>query len=232
MGRQIRPARIYQTVSQELTTRILPKHQFQEPPWFQVMRDIPPSEILTRPVTVTGTSNRKLRKPRNIFKPQPIVHEEDSLRTTFFKDHPWELARPRMILESDGKDYQRCDWSRGLRQPGLPLTGECVIQRQLWLMRNRSLPRAKAYDTARKEFYALRQEEEIEKRVAREEARHVGAYFGKNRLQIAQDLEDKEYEVWKGWASHQAVALEQQRSSTYATFGEETEETPEEPAAV
>ncbi|KAI3553787.1 37S ribosomal protein Rsm25 [Colletotrichum paranaense] len=222
MGRQIRPARIYQTVSQELNSKILPTYPVYEPPWFQVMRDIPPSEIITRPAIVnTQNSNRKNRKPQGIYKPQQIVHEEDSLRKTFFRDHPWELARPRMILETDGKDYQRCDWSKGVRQYRTPLTGECVVQRQLWLMHNKNYPRAKAYDIARKEFYALRQEEEIEKRVAREEARHVGAYFGKNRLQIAQDLEDKEFEVWKGWASNRAVMIEQARTASYANFGEE-----------
>ncbi|GKT56516.1 37S ribosomal protein Rsm25 [Colletotrichum tofieldiae] len=224
MGRQIRPARIYQAVSQELSTKILPGYPVQEPPWFQVMRDIPPSEILTRPVTIQRKpTNLKLRKPSNIYKPPRIKHEEDSLRSTFYRDHPWELARPRMILESDGKDAQRCDWSKGLRQPGQPLTGESVVQRQLWLMHNAKLNRDQAYDVARKEFYALRQEEEIEKRVAREEARHVGAYFGKNRLQIGQDLEDKEFENWKGWAHQQAIAIEQTHNANYTSFGEEAD---------
>jgi len=224
MGRQIRPGRIYQAVSQELTTKFLPGFPVQEPPWFQVMRDIPPSEILTRPIAVQKWSNnRKLRKPSNIYKPPKITHPEDRLRATFYRDHPWELARPRIILESDGKDAQRCDWARGLRQPGLPLTGESVVQRQLWLMQNADLQRDQAYDVARKEFYALRQEEEIEKRVAREEARHVGAYFGKNRLQISMDLEDKEFEVWKGWAGKRTAALEQNQSPHLATFGEEAD---------
>ncbi|OLN87191.1 37S ribosomal protein S25, mitochondrial [Colletotrichum chlorophyti] len=228
MGRQIRPARVFQTVTSELHSKILPKYEVQEPPWYQVMRDIPPSEILTRPVTVRQSPARlKSHKPRNIYKPQRIRHEEDSLRSTFYRDHPWELARPRMILETDGKDSHRCDWSKGLRQPGLPLTGECVVQRQLWLMHNAELNRDQAYDVARKEFYALRQEEEIEKRVAREEARHVGAYFGKNRLQISQDLEDREFETWKGWASKQATAIEQARSASYSNFGEVTDADPE-----
>jgi small subunit ribosomal protein S23 len=33
------------------------------------------------------------------------------------------LARPRIVLENDGKDAQKCDWSR-IQQPGRPLTGE------------------------------------------------------------------------------------------------------------
>lgn len=29
-----------------------------------------------------------------------------------------------MIIEMDGKDALRYDWSKGLRQPGMPLCGE------------------------------------------------------------------------------------------------------------
>lgn len=65
-----------------------------------------------------------MRKPRNIFKPQRIIHPEDELRQTFFKDHPWELARPRIAVELDGKDAQYLDWSTGLQQPGMQVTGE------------------------------------------------------------------------------------------------------------
>ncbi|TEA21360.1 37S ribosomal protein S25 [Colletotrichum sidae] len=227
MGRQIRPARVYQAVSQELTSKILPGYPVQEPPWFQVMRDIPPSEILTRPVTSRSRqvhAHLKSRKPRKIYLPPRIKHEEDDLRTIFYKDHPWELARPRVILEMDGKDYQRVDWSKGVRQPGFPLAGECVVQRQLWLMHNTELSKDEAYDAARKEFYALRQEEEIEKRVAREEARYVGAFFGKNKLQIGQDLEDNEFENWKDWAGKRASLLEQARNASYTSFGESASE--------
>ena len=31
---------------------------------------------------------------------------------------------PVVVLELDGKDAQRCDWSKGIRQPGVALTGE------------------------------------------------------------------------------------------------------------
>lgn len=125
MGRQIRPARVYQAVSQEVNSAILPKYAVLPPPWLSVMRDIPPSELFTRPVTqYKAPESTKIRKPRNIYKPPRIYHEEDALRATFYRDHPWELARPRIILEMDGKDGQRRDWSKGLRQPGMQLTGE------------------------------------------------------------------------------------------------------------
>lgn len=133
-GRQIRPARVMQTVQEELSKNIMGKPASYQPPWFNVVASIPPAESIIRQIPtqhadVAGSSNstsrsRKANKPRNIYRPQKIVYLEDTLRTTFYKDHPWELARPRIILESDGKDSQHCDWSKGVRQPGIALTGE------------------------------------------------------------------------------------------------------------
>ena len=58
-----------------------------------------------------------------MFQPMPIVYPEDKLRSEFFGDHPWELARPRVILENDGKDGEKWDWSR-IVQPRKKLDGE------------------------------------------------------------------------------------------------------------
>ena len=33
------------------------------------------------------------------------------MRWEYFNDHPWELAKPRVVLENDGKDMSRWDWS-------------------------------------------------------------------------------------------------------------------------
>lgn len=102
------------------------------------------------------------------------------------------------------------------------LTPPCsVVQRQLWLMHNTDMTKDQAYDAARREFYALRQEEEIERRVAREEARYVGAYFGKNKLAISQDIEDQQFEHWKSWASTAVTQAEAARTASYADYGGE-----------
>jgi small subunit ribosomal protein S23 len=45
------------------------------------------------------------------------------LRADFFGDHPWELARPKIILENSGNDAKGWDWSK-IVQPGKPLDGE------------------------------------------------------------------------------------------------------------
>lgn len=97
------------------------------------------------------------------------------------------------------------------------------MQRQLWLMENEKLGKRKAYDQVRKEFYRLRQEEEVERRVAVEEARHVGAYFGRTRLDVGMMLEDQEFENWKIWAAKKSEDEAAQANNEIDTFGEEEE---------
>lgn len=102
------------------------KHLREMPPWYSTIGSIPPPEILTRTLPPQHRESKphpRVRKPSKMFKPLPLEYEEDRLRKSFFSDHPWELARPRIILESDGKDGQRCDWSR-IQQRGRPLNGE------------------------------------------------------------------------------------------------------------
>lgn len=128
-GKKIRPARVYKSVLNEMQNTTLPGHEVARPPWFDVLGRVPPAETLTRVPPVrhsakVASSTGKPKKLRNLYRPQRIVHPEDKLRTTFFKDHPWELARPRIMVESDGKDYQRVDWSKGLEQPDRQLSGE------------------------------------------------------------------------------------------------------------
>lgn len=83
------------------------------------------------------------------------------------------------------------------------------------------MSKEQAYDVARKEFYNLRQQEDIQRRVAQEEARMVGGYFGKSRLQVSMELEDAMYEKWKKWAESESLKLQAERESAYANFGNE-----------
>lgn len=117
------------------------------PCWVDVVSDIPPAQILIRnqPIqhqllrqrvkTLPGTSKTetvslpsprrqpKSKKPSRLFQPLKIQYEEDQLRKEFFRDHPWELARPRVVLENDGKDHERQNWGK-LQQSGKRLDGE------------------------------------------------------------------------------------------------------------
>ncbi|CZT06276.1 hypothetical protein WAI453_006287 [Rhynchosporium graminicola] len=223
-GMNLKPSRVYQTAHHLLETASIS----QPPPWFTTIGAIPPSEILTRtqPMQHRDVPRRssKIRKPSKMFRPQNIVYEEDKLRMEFYSDHPWELARPRIVLEEDGKDGQRCDWSR-IEQPGRQLNGESVIQRQLWLINNApGMTNNQAYDIARKEFYALRHEEELERKVQREEALWTGAYFGKGPVEVGMELEDKAYESWKKWAETEVQTMAIQRDAAYTGIDTETED--------
>lgn len=127
-GRKFLAARVSQAVQSTLGSSIIPNKRNTPPNWYTALAFLPPSEILTRPYPIQHTEPRDSKKagkrPRNIFRPTRIVHPEDRLRQEFFRDHPWELARPRMILELDGQDARYRDWSKGLRQPGMTLSGE------------------------------------------------------------------------------------------------------------
>jgi small subunit ribosomal protein S23 len=129
-GRQFRAARVYDT-AKALLTPLVHKDGVTErtaPPWLQAVTHIPPAEVLTRPYPLQHTEPRDRlaggRVPRNLFRPTRIVHPEDELRRDFYRDHPWELARPKLVLELDGQDARYRDWSKGLRQPGMALSGE------------------------------------------------------------------------------------------------------------
>lgn len=89
------------------------------PPWYPVIAQYPPSERLVRPAMQRpGKPGKKASK---LFKPLNIKYEEDGLRWEYFNDHPWDLARPRVLLEDDGKDRVKWDWSipldHGLNRP-------------------------------------------------------------------------------------------------------------------
>lgn len=94
--------------------------------------------------------------------------------------------------------------------------GDSVIQRQMWLIKHRSMSKPMAYDVARREFYHHRHLEDIRRRVAKEEALHVGAYFAKGPLEIAMELEDRTWESWKRWAREQIDDEEAARAQLFS----------------
>lgn len=124
-GLNLKPSRVYQTATLLLESSSIT----QPPPWYKTIGSIPPGEILTRTQPIQhreNTRRQRIRKPSKMFKPQLIEYEEDHLRRNFYGDHPWELARPRIVLENDGKDGQKSDWSK-IQQPGRPLNGERLV---------------------------------------------------------------------------------------------------------
>ncbi len=112
-------------------------------------------------------------------------------------------------------------------------TYHSVVQRQLWLLNNvNGMTTAKAYDHARQEFYALRQQEDVERRIAKEEAEATGAYFSKSTLEVSMDIEDKVYDSWMTWALKETAATDQAREAAYTGTNPEPALVPEDNPAL
>ena len=153
-----------------------------------------------------------------MYQPNQLRYEEDALRNQFFADHPWELARPRMLVETNGNQHAHADWSTGIEQPGLQVSGESVAQRQLWLLENTpNITLSQAYDTARKEFYAIRRRQQIQQRIALEEAENNGVEFGPSSMSVGMTKESAVFDEWMIWAEGQNMALVQRQASFAGT---------------
>lgn len=94
-----------------------------EPVWYQPVLHTPPmTDVARKPAQSHRARNRN--RPNDIREIQGISQGlELYLRRKFYKEHPWELARPRIVVEEDGADYVRQDWSK-MEQIGKPLDGE------------------------------------------------------------------------------------------------------------
>lgn len=142
--------RVRQTAINQLTAGKIKKL----PQWVDVLGDVPPTQVLVRnqppqhqlirqrvksiPTENPGVTKQKdvfevqekpvkSKKGSRMFQPVQIKYEEDQLRKEFFRDHPWELARPRVLVETTGKDFEQHNWEK-LQQPGKKLDGErCAL---------------------------------------------------------------------------------------------------------
>lgn len=200
----------------------------ENPVWTKVLAEVPPAQILIRQQPIkhsltktrtTSTGERTtqsvatkkrsdMRRSKHLYQPNEISYEEDRLRDQFFRDHPWELARPRLLVETDGNQHANADWSTGLEQPGIPVSGESVAQRQLWLLENKpDIEVPEAYDIARKEFYAIRRRQQIAQRIAVEEAENMGANFGPPSMSIGMTKESETFDKWMKWAEKENMAI-------------------------
>jgi small subunit ribosomal protein S23 len=113
------PLTVAKTVNRLLETGLLKT----EPVWYQPVVHTPPMLNFSRKPAQTHHP-RPRTIPNDIRKIQKIQGGlEMYLRKKFYKEHPWELARPRVAVEEDGADYVRQDWSK-MPQVGKPLDGE------------------------------------------------------------------------------------------------------------
>lgn len=192
----LRPLRVAQTTSQLLKAQ----HLKQQPVWLPVVARTPPISEFDRklPPSFHTIRTSKKGKIRRVFDIQRVRYMEDGLRERFYEEHPWELARPVLLTENDGNDSKNYDWSK-IEQPGKQLSGESVVQRQMYLMTQASpkFDKDQAYRKACEEFYKLRTIESVEKRIAVEEAMAFGARFNKSQTEIGLELEDKVVAQWR-----------------------------------
>jgi small subunit ribosomal protein S23 len=101
-----------QNVHKTASLLLAAKQAKAPPPWYDIIGSQPPAKRLVRmPMQRPQKAGKKASK---LFTPIKIAYEEDRLRWEYFNDHPWELARPRVVLEDDGKDLQRWNWSLSL----------------------------------------------------------------------------------------------------------------------
>lgn len=133
MGRyNLAPQRVHQTASLLLETKRIPAR----PPWYDTIGTVPPSERLVRPAL--QRPQKPGRKASRLFKPLNLKYQEDQLRWEYFNDHPWELARPRVILENDGKDHEKWDWGHALCRPRDGHDEESIRTAEQWERRQQS----------------------------------------------------------------------------------------------
>ena len=229
-----------------------------EPTWFRVVANHPPTQNLARKphnlekfTDKTSKESAVQQEPRassghyitrqpprfngiytnsrHLYRPKKITYFEDEIRKLFFEHHPWELARPKLLVETDGKDSTRTNWST-LDQLSKKLDGESVVQRTIYLLENepkyaKSKSWLAAYDQARLEFYRLRIRQDTQAKIAAEEAVMYGAVFGKSFIEKGVEKEQAYIEKWKVEALEATKAKQARNASPSAAVVEEAPST-------
>ncbi|PRT54081.1 37S ribosomal protein S25, mitochondrial [Wickerhamiella sorbophila] len=218
-----------------------------EPAWYKVVLANPPTHQLLPKLrklkeyvevaraqpevnTRTGMYTTRIKAKFNtraghLYKLSKIEYPEDKIRRLFYTNHPWEMARPRNMIENSGRSVADCDWSN-MRQPTLRLSGENVVQRTLWLasqpayMKEHGKDWYEAYKQARLEFYRLRIDENAKQQVAAEEAIMNGAVFGPSSIEHGVAVEQKVIDKYIDIAK-KATELKAQRRAGAQTEAEE-----------
>lgn len=218
----------------------------ETPAWYNVVASIPPVTKFTRePHKINPSTDKKVselkdpdlesvnrnglyktrfnaleRKVANkqIYKPPKLVYLEDKIRTLFYKQHPWELARPKIVSENEIDTNP--DW-KNMLQLGQPLDGENVVQRTLYLLKTKEQSNiTDAYDQARLEFYRLRMQQELEEQVAAEEAEMFGSVFGPSTIEHGVTKEQQVIEKWKRDAELQSELLSAKKENASKAAGD------------
>ncbi|KAI8927784.1 mitochondrial ribosomal protein S25-domain-containing protein [Entophlyctis helioformis] len=160
--------------------------QFQQPDARQTLwkRQMADAHRISRRSRVSAAY-----KPHMVRSAPEIVYAEDQVREVFYRRHPFELDRPRVLAERLDR-LGRVKWtSIHGGDARVPLSGESVVQRTLYLMSKEGglLSRHEAYAKALGEFYAERAEEERKELAARDLAARAGADLSATATPAAAD---------------------------------------------
>lgn len=217
-----------------------------KPSWYNIVSAVPPATDLTKkpknlqtnqtpdPVSQLYSSrdgifktrvSKTERKQKNnsVSRIPKFEFLEDQLRDVFYHQHPWELARPKVLVENTGDEHSKCDWSHML-QLYKPLDGESVVQRTLWLLQDskqkgQQKTLFEAYDQARFEFYQLRMAQEMESAVAKEELTMFGAIYASTNVEWGLKKEQEFIDVWVKVGEERTKVREASRNKTSASVG-------------
>ena len=89
------------------------------------------------------------------------------------------------------------------------------------MIHNTGSSKEKAYNLARSEFYQARLKEDIQRRIAIEEAQSVGAVFGKSYMEIGTEIEGA---VLRRWEEQASKELEDRKQRLSLVGGEDVGE--------
>lgn len=241
MKPQTKAVNVLEKTSEYLRAGLLKK----QPAWYHVVGSHPPNKGFIRQPRLTNPSKEQSIKPvyqkkevftrkrgiyetrkkaikRDVYNIPRLAYVEDQLRSLFYEQHPWELSRPKILLENSGDDAKHQDWSK-IQQLNKQLDGESVVQRTIYLLNNgEGLSLPEAYEQAKLEFYRLRIEQEVEDQVSKEENEMFGAGYKQSPMEYGAEIEQQFIDKWKIEATEATKVIEARRVSPQSAWGQES----------
>lgn len=209
-------SQVLQRTSEYLSNQVI----VEQPAWYRVLARNPPRHAFTKSIRKDHLEQLQKDKPRLeknassgsiLLRPRKLQFVEDELRTLFYKQHPWELADGKIMVENESTIATQYDWSR-LAQFTKKLDGESVVQRALYLVNNDSKSLLEAYEQAKYEYYQLKIQQETETAVAREQGEMFGAVYAATHNSRGVAEEDRAIQEWKADAARHTEVLRAKRS--------------------
>ncbi len=154
---------------------------------------------------------------KDFLKPEKLRFVEDDIRSLFYKQHPWELADPKVLNENERNlNIGKLDWST-MKQYTKKLDGESVVQRTLYLVKVENMPLYNAYEQSKYEYYRLKIADETESSVTAEQSEMFGAVYNKSAIEYGFDKEMAVLSKWKKDAIALTKVIEAKRANSSAS---------------